>query len=116
MRLRKVDGRQIVSGVYIEAERVTADLIRRVPLARIEAEANAGHDTLLPDAPPSREGLTSEEFSRLIAEHFLLFRGVTPNPAAAMSERWGIKRPTIAGWIREARLRGFLAEPRRAQP
>lgn len=107
-------GRMVVAGLRLEAEAVTAEMLRKVPLARIENEANAGrhHDDGL---PPLRRapGMSAEAFSRLVASHYQAAAQKWPNPVRVLAGRWGAKDATVHTWVRESRLRGFLPPARR---
>jgi hypothetical protein len=126
------DGRWVVTGIVLLAEAVTADMLRKVPIEAIENSTNLGvrledaegstvlaHDrahTELAKLPRLERGdLESEEFSRLVAEHYRVWARYVPHPAAAMAAQADVKPPTMHTWIREARLRGFLPPAKRGK-
>jgi hypothetical protein len=108
-------GRLVVTGVCVEAPAVTADMLRQIPLAAIEREANAARADG-PVLPALQRGdLSAEDFSRLVADHFKAWAKAVPNPAAVMAEHAGVKSPTMHTWIRDARLRGLLPPAKRGK-
>jgi hypothetical protein len=117
---RTSTGRRVLSGLLIGSEAITADMLRRVPVARLEELVNwPGREALeeIEALPPLRRSSAPdpEEFSRLVAHHYLLWAQVVANPAAKMADRAGAKLPTVHGWIREARLRGLLPAAKRGK-
>lgn len=118
-------GRPVLGGLLLLAdEAITADMLRKVPVTNLEngvvvslfdEEARAAFAEELEALPPlmRTEGVTPEDFSALVAEHYKLWAKAVPNPAAAMSAHANIKPPTLHGWIREARLRGLLPPAKR---
>jgi hypothetical protein len=107
-------GRLIVTGLLLDGPAVTAQLLRQIPIGRIEAAANGGAGGESPDDLPPlvrpRRALpdASAEFLRLVARHYHAWSRRSPTPAARMAEAAGIKSPTMHTWIREARLEGHL--------
>lgn len=103
------DGRLVVCGLLVLDTAVTTDQLKAVAIRAMEAEVNAerapDRDSL---APLVRAGRTSVEFARLVADHYQAWASVTPHPVAAMASTAEAKAPTVHGWVREARLRGFL--------
>lgn len=118
-------GRQVLAGVMLLGDAITAEQLRKVPVAALENSRNLSHEGLpayeqmraeLAKLPPLERGdLSGEEFSQLVAEHFKLWARHVPHPAAAMADAWKVKPPTVHTWIREARLRGFLPPARRGK-
>ncbi|MEJ7772527.1 MAG: hypothetical protein WKF51_11550 [Geodermatophilaceae bacterium] len=114
-------GRLVVSALLLVGEALTSDTLRHVPISAFENAANLSrHDVnrqALADLPPLRRSpeLSSEEFSKLVADHYLLWAAAVPNPASAMAAEHGVKLPTMHGWIREARLRGLLPRAQRGK-
>lgn len=108
------DGRMVITGLTLEASAVTAEMLRKIPMSRIENQANAIGEPVT-DLPPLRrdEGVSAEAFSQLVADHYRAWAGTHANPAAGMAAKWDIKPPTMHSWIREARLRGLLPPARR---
>lgn len=114
-------GRDVLSGVLLLGDVVTADMLRKVPVSSLENSANMSRvetalDTELEKLPPLERGdLGPDEFSRLVAEHYRVWAMFVAHPAAAMAERANVKAPTMHTWIREARLRGHLPPARRGK-
>lgn len=115
-------GRLVISALLLVGEAITAETLRRVPLAVYENSANLTHHgdvdrQALGELPPlDRSAAASPEaFSRAVAEHYKLWAARVPNPAAAMAAEHGVKVPTMHGWIREARLRGLLPAAKRGK-
>ncbi|GIF16544.1 hypothetical protein [Actinoplanes teichomyceticus] len=110
------NGRKVITGIKLEADAITGEMLRKIPISLIENRANTA-EAPESDLPPLRRtaGMSGEDFSRLVADHYKLWANVVPNPGAAMASKWGIKPPTVHTWIREARLRGLLAPARRGK-
>jgi hypothetical protein len=118
-------GRMVLAGVMLLGDAITADQLRKVPIAALENSRNlsqegvAAYDQMrveLAKLPPLvRDDLSGEDFSRLVAEHFKIWARHVPHPAAAMAVEWTVKPPTMHTWIREARLRGFLPPAKRGK-
>jgi hypothetical protein len=110
-------GRLVVVGLRLEAAPITAEMLRTIQIRRIEGRANENRDAEGPGANlpalTRRSASGSEAFSHLVAEHYKAWARHVPNPAVEMAARWNVKPPTMASWIREARLRGFLPAARR---
>jgi hypothetical protein len=106
------NGRRIVTGVRLEADAVTAEMLRKIPFAHIEREANGWADAELPPLRRSPD-MAPDAFSALVAAHFKAWARVVPNPGAAMAKASGANPQTVHTWIREARLRGLLPPARR---
>lgn len=103
-------GRLIVCGLRVEGDAVTADDLRRIPLARIEAKANLGDGRAVAELPPLArpDGADPDAWSRGFAEHYRAWAIRTPHPAARIAEAAGVPVVTVHRWVREARLRGHL--------
>lgn len=107
-------GRLIVTGLLLDRSAVTAEMLRKIPLSRIEAAANLGSEGAAPvDLPPlDRPGdgslADSDAFSMLVARHYRAWASTSPHPAARMAEAAGRSPATVHSWIYRARLRGFL--------
>lgn len=114
------NGRYVLSHVLLVGDAVTTDTLRRVPVVALENSKNITHDTVREEVdklpPLKREpGMSAEDFSRLVAQHYLTWARAVPHPASAMSADAKTKLPTVHTWIREARLRGFLPPARRGK-
>jgi hypothetical protein len=109
-------GLQVITGVMLVGSVIRADQLRQVPIAALTLSRNHGTPEAR-DLPPLRRdpAMGPKEFSRLVAGHYRRWAAVVPTPAVALAREFGVKAPTMASWIREARLRGFLppAAPRR---
>jgi hypothetical protein len=104
-----VTGRRIVVEMHLKADHITGGMVRSIPFARIEADANATPEdmpTLPPLARPA--ALPPAEFSQLVADHYRAWAARSATPVAEMARVSGIKSRTLHCWVREARLRGFL--------
>lgn len=108
------DGRTVVTGLRLEADAITAERLRQIPLARIERDANNVADLNLP-LLRREPGMDSDRFSRLVAAHYKVWARYVPYPVAQMAEASGIKPATMHTWVREARLRGHLPPARRGK-
>lgn len=117
-------GRQVLSGLLLLGDSITGEQLRKVPVSVLEnshnltASYSAGElkEDLAKLRPLRREvGMSPEDFSRLVAEHYRAWAKAVPSPAAAIAQEWRVKPPTVHTWIREARLRGFLPPARRGK-
>jgi hypothetical protein len=109
LRQDERSGRQIICGLHIERAAVTAEMLRRIPLGRIEAVANLGNaEKLAEELPPLVRQGDPAAFSALVARHYRAWARLTPHPAARMAAAAGANPRTVHTWIREARLRGLL--------
>jgi hypothetical protein len=120
----EVDGRRTITGLLVLGESVTASDLRKLPIGAIENVVNLGLDQPpaelgdeLDALPPLvRDGaMRPEDWSKLVAAHYTAWARRGPNPGARISQRWGVNRQTVAAWVREARLRGFLPPARRSK-
>ncbi|MBB6343786.1 CBS domain-containing protein [Nonomuraea muscovyensis] len=113
-------GRYVLSALVLIGDAITTDIVRRVPVVALENSINISHDTVREEVdklPPLQRtpDMSPEEFSRLVARHYLTWARGVPHPAAAMAADAGAKLPTVHTWIREARLRGFLPPAKRGK-
>lgn len=109
-------GRYVLAGVMLCADKVTGEMLRRIPVAMIENARNAdGLPPALDGLPPLRRqpGMDQQKFSELVAAHHRAWAAITPHPVARMAEAASVKPPTMHTWVREARLRGLLGPARR---
>lgn len=117
----RADGRPVVAALVLLGQGITAEDLRRVPIMELENSAalthEKGHREALAELPPLRRSpdVPAEDFASRVAEHYRQWAALVPNPVAAMADEWQVKRPTMHGWVREARLRGFLPEARRGK-
>ncbi|MFI7148411.1 hypothetical protein ACIBO2_26160 [Nonomuraea sp. NPDC050022] len=117
---RDENGRLVLSAVILVGDAVTTDIVRRVPVVELENSVNIGPTGVREEVdklPPLRRSpeMSPEEFSRLVAQHYLTWARGVPHPVAAMAADAGAKLPTVHTWVREARLRGFLPPAKRGK-
>ncbi len=111
-------GRRVVAGLLLLGDAVTAEQLRRVPIAALENGANLGsslHQALKRLRPLRRGQLNREQFAGLVAEHYAVWARHVPHPVAGMADMWHVNPATVHGWVREARLRGLLPPARRGK-
>jgi hypothetical protein len=125
-------GRWVVVEVHFMNFRVTARMLRELPLGKIESwvnqlvqqglvdpiqaklsdavqfgvEGQAVWVDALPDAPA--KGAKPDQFYRRIAEIYGKAALVSPRPAAEMAEAWEVPLTSVHRWVRVARERGYL--------
>jgi hypothetical protein len=127
-------GRWVVVVVHFEYFRITARMLRDLPLGKIEAWVNQLaqqglvdpaadpaklSDTVqfavegtalwvdaLPDAPA--KGAKPDEFYRRIGEIYGKAALASPRPAAELAAAWEVPLTTVHRWVRVARSRGYL--------
>ncbi|MFD8559116.1 hypothetical protein ACFV1N_17685 [Streptosporangium canum] len=116
-------GRSAVSGLCIKGTPVSADLLRSIPVSRLEnLPAALGHATsqedFLSELVPlvRRKGDDPEEFAARVAYYYRMFAATTDKPALALANHSGVPLGTARGWIREARLRGKLPPGVKGKP
>lgn len=107
------DGRLVMSGLLVLDDAITTDRLKSVPVRALENSwnltRNADAREGIRDLPKlARGGYAPEEFAELVARHYKAWAAIVPHPVAAMAADAGVKPPTVHGWVREARLRGFL--------
>lgn len=114
-------GRQVLAGLLLLGDALTADRLRTVPVKELENSANLSGSQAFREAvealPPLERapGMSSEAFSKLIADHYTTWAQFVPHPADSIAAEWKVKVPTVHTWIREARLRGFLPPAQRGK-
>lgn len=116
-------GRLVITGLLVTGTAITSDSLRRIPIKVIEARLNqdraSGIDPIRATAhlsPLARaNGMSAEEFSGLVAEHYQIWAAATATPVAGLAAHWGLKSATAHSWVREARLRGLLPAARRTK-
>lgn len=108
------DARPTIGGLCFSGGRVTRELLRSTPIARLEnlrISMDKRADNRLPHGWPPlerRKGDDPERFSERVASYYQAFAAISPSPTKDMSEHSQVPMPTMRGWIREARLRGKL--------
>jgi hypothetical protein len=138
------DGQWCIGSITVShPDGVTGSLLRQLPLAQVERqernrltqtaremhEAFTAHNerdpvarlqrmlAKLPDASQRRS--MPDEFYELVAAAYMLHvRNVTaalPTPSLIISKVTGTPLPTVQGWVRRARLRGYLPPARRGK-
>lgn len=114
------DGRLVMSGLLILDDAITTDRLKSVPVRALENSWNLTRNNdareRIRELPKLDRGSRSpEEFAQLVAEHYRAWSAIVPHPVAAMAADAGVKAPTVHGWVREARLRGFLPPAKRGK-
>lgn len=117
------DGKKILVGMLLLADGITSARLRSVPVGILEDAAaqqdSGGEEQLRADlaklAPLERGDLSTDDFYRLVAEHFKVWARYGRQPVAAMVRESGEKSPTVHGWVNRARARGFLPEVERGK-
>jgi hypothetical protein len=115
------DGRLHLVDLHIEGE-VSAEVLRSIPIGRIEAAANAQMHASAPDAPPRRTAATiparlrtnavrgyPDAFYDAIASAYRHLAASSPRPVAELAEANGVPVTTAQRWVKEARRRRLLA-------
>jgi hypothetical protein len=117
-----IAGRKVVTGLVVLGDAITATLLHRISVANIENAINLAEQwtndhrlgvadvlaEIVPLGPLLREGLDSAEFSARVAAHYQVWARRTAHPVAGMAKMADVNPATVAGWVREARLRGLL--------
>lgn len=115
VRWREVEGeRSQVTGLCIAGEKITAEVLRSIPISRLEllsptliAEIERGALSE-PEPLARREGEPPDDFSKRVARQYRRFAAASSKPTKDLAEHAGVPLPTMRSWIREARLRGYL--------
>jgi hypothetical protein len=118
------DGRLHLVDLHIEGE-VSAEVLRSVPVGRIEAAANAQLHASAPDSPPRRRGAViaarlrtnavqgyPDAFYDAVASTYRHLAATTPRPVAELAEANDVPVTTAQRWVKEARRRHLLAPGR----
>jgi hypothetical protein len=117
------DGRSIMVGMLLLADGLTSARLRAIPVGALEmgaaAEATGGEEQLRADLSKlpalTRGELSSEEFYKLVAEHFRVWVQHSTTPVAEMARESGEKPATVHAWVNRARGRGLLPEAERGK-
>ncbi|MFJ2741878.1 hypothetical protein ACIO3O_19695 [Streptomyces sp. NPDC087440] len=114
---KQEDGRSYLSGLTVSGGRITAELLRAIPVGRLENIPNAVAMESIDELAPltRRQGEPPEQFADRVAWYYRFFSGVSSRPAKEISEHSDVPLPTVHGWIREARLRGKLPPGKRGK-
>lgn len=110
------DGRLHVAAIHIDGNDlpVSAQMLRGIPVGRIEAHANAtrgGHqeDATIPDELFTLDGRgRSDDFYAHVAAIYRHLAAKTRQPVASIAEANAVPKTTAHRWVKEARARGHL--------
>ncbi|WP_020545103.1 hypothetical protein [Nonomuraea coxensis] len=113
-------GRYVLSAVMLVGDAITADVLRKVPVAALENSINISATQVREEVdklPPLRRepGMDPADFARLVAEHYRTWNKAVPHPAGAMAADAGVSVGTVHNWIREARLLKLLPPAKRGK-
>ncbi|MER6252325.1 hypothetical protein ABT224_13295 [Streptomyces sp. NPDC001584] len=115
-------GSPYLSGICLADRPITSDLLRSIPVGRLENLARAKNGGALDEGfsedlePLKRQaGQSPEDFAERVAWYYENFARLSSKPAKLISDHSGVPLPTVHGWIREARLRGKLPPGRRGK-
>lgn len=114
------DGRIYLSGLCLPHLPITADLLRSVPVGRLENLPRADNPSsrvAVEELPTLRrnQGEDPSAFAERVAKYYRAFSQLSSKPAKLISEHSEVPLPTVHGWIREARLRGKLPPGRKGK-
>jgi hypothetical protein len=115
------DGRLHLSGLRLDGM-VSAELLRSVPVGRIEAAANAELRAAAPDGPRRRPRARiaatlrsnavrgyPDSFYQAVATTYRNLASTSPRPVADLATANEVPVSTAQRWVKEARRRGLLA-------
>jgi hypothetical protein len=118
------DGRLHLVDLHVEG-RVSAEVLRSIPIGRIEAAANAQLHASAPDRPPGRARATiparlrtnavrgyPDAFYDAVASAYRHLAATTHRPVAALAAANDVPVSTAQRWVKEARRRRLLAPGR----
>ncbi|HET7416877.1 MAG TPA: hypothetical protein VFJ61_04535 [Solirubrobacterales bacterium] len=118
------DGRFHVSALHVDGA-VSAEVLRAIPVGRIEAAANAQFHHRAPGSPARqprariRPSLRSNAvqgypnaFYEAVATTYRHLSATSSRPVAALAEANEVPVTTAQRWVKEARRRGLLAPGR----
>jgi hypothetical protein len=118
------DGRLHLVDLHVEG-RVSAELLRAVPVGRIEATANAQLHPTAPEAPPRARGAAipvrfrtnavrgyPDAFYDAVASAYRHLATASHRPVVELAAANGVPVTTAQRWIKEARRRELLAPGR----
>ncbi|MET9099589.1 hypothetical protein [Streptomyces antibioticus] len=114
------DGRAYLSGLHVSDAPITADLLRAIPVGRLEnigTNVGKAFASLLDDLIPLRreKGEDPDAFAERVAGYYRMFSELSSKPAKMISVTSDVPLATVHGWIREARLRGKLPPGKRGK-
>lgn len=109
------EGRPKISGLCLGGGQITTDVLRAVPISRLEnlpalLDDAQSRGQFLSELVPlvRRKGDDPEEFSSRVAMYYRIFAATSSKPAKEIADHSNVPVATVRGWIREARLRGKL--------
>jgi hypothetical protein len=111
------DGRLHVAAIHIEGNDlpISANMLRGVPVGRIEAHANANFgakshvDATIPDDLFTIRGRgRSDDFYAHVAAIYRHLAANTKQPVASIAQANDVPKTTAHRWVKEARARGHL--------
>jgi hypothetical protein len=119
------DGRLHLVELHVDG-RVSAGVLRAIPVGRIEAAANSQLHPSAPGRPPRRPADAAipadlrdnavrgypDAFYRAVAGAYRHLAAVTPRPVAELAGANDVPVTTAQRWVKEARRRGLLAPGR----
>jgi hypothetical protein len=118
------DGRMHLVDLHVEG-RVSAEVLRAVPVGRIEAAANAQLHPTAPEAPPRARSAAipqrlrtnavrgyPDAFYDSVASAYRHLATASPRPVADLAAANGVPTTTAQRWVKEARRRELLAPGR----
>lgn len=118
------DGRLHIVDLHVAGE-VSAEVLRAVPVGRIEASANAQLHASAPGTPARRASATIPErlrttavrgypdaFYTAVASAYRHLAAATSRPVAELAAANDVPVTTAQRWVKEARRRGLLAPGR----
>lgn len=112
------DGRMYVTGLHVAGGPINSDLLRAIPIGRLEAaprEVAASKAQQLGPLPRPDSFDDPDEHARMVAAHYRQYAQASNRPAVLMAEKSGVPVATVRRWIHEARLRGHLPPGRRGK-
>jgi hypothetical protein len=111
-------GRVRICALQVEGE-VSADVLRKIPVGRIEAAANAElHPdadgaphlgAVVPDELRSPTGGYPDAFYDFVATAYRHLAGTSSRPVGELADANDVPVTTAQRWVKEARRRGLLA-------
>jgi len=118
------DGRLHVVDLHVEGI-VSAEVLRSIPIGRIEAAANGQLHASAPDRPPRRTNATiaarlrtnavrgyPDAFYDAVASAYRALATSSARPVADLADANDVPVTTAQRWVKEARRRGLLAPGR----
>lgn len=102
-----------VLGLCIGDGPITADMLRMIPISRLEGLPGLPYmdrDQFVRELAPlvRHKGDDPEEFAERVAFYYSVFSVISSKPAVEIASRSNVPVATVRGWIREARMRGKI--------